>query len=116
MSTTITSPTKRAPRRTPIYIHIAAWLVPTMVLGQFAMLAVIPVAMLVIGTLADSRVKPLRWWAGLVAAVYATPLVIWGLRDDPAQSLSKDISPILVGLIVAAAVALLIKIYTRRRR
>ena len=115
--TTIIAPAKRVTgRRTPLYMHIAAWAVPVMVLGQFSMLAIVPVAMLIIGTLVDRRVKPLRWWAGLLAALYATPLVIWILREDGAQSLSKDMSPILAGLIVAASVAFLIKIYTRRKR
>ena len=116
MSNTITTPAKRTIRRAPIYIHIAAWAVPAMVLGEFAMLAIVPVAVLVIGTLVDARVKPLRWWAGLLGVLYATPLAIWLLRDDGAQSLSKDMSPILGALIVAASVAFLIKVYTRRRR
>jgi hypothetical protein len=112
MSTTVSTPA----RRTPLYMHIAAWAVPTLVLGEFAMLAVVPVAVLVIGTLVDARVAPLRWWAGLLALVYATPLVIWLLREDGAQSLSKDMNPALGALIVAASVAFLIKIYTRRKR
>ena len=116
MSNIVTAPIQRSVRRTPIYVHIAAWAVPTMVLSGFAMLAVVPVAMLVVGTLVDKRVKPLRWWAGLVAVLYATPLAIWILRDDGAQSLSKDMNPILGGLIVAAGVAFLIKVYTRRKR
>jgi len=116
MSTTLTAPAPRTTRRTPIYMHIAAWAIPTLVLGEFAMLAIVPVAMLVIGTLVDRRVKPLRWWAGLVAVVYATPLVVWLLRDDGAQSLSKDMSPVFAALIVAASVAFLVKIYTRKKR
>lgn len=116
MSNTIATPAKRTTRRTPIYMHIAAWAVPAMILGEFVMLAIVPVAVLVIGTLVDARVKPLRWWAGLLGVVYATPLVVWLLRDDGAQSLSKDMSPILGALIVAASVAFLVKIYTRRKR
>lgn len=116
MSNTIASPAKRTTRRTPIYMHFAAWAVPAMILGEFAMLTVVPVAVLVIGTLLDARVRPLRWWAGLLALVYATPLVIWLLRDDGAQSLSKDMHPVLGGLIVVASAAFLIKIYTRRKR
>lgn len=116
MSNMIATTSKRTTRRTPPYMHIAAWAIPTMIVGGFAMLAVVPVAMLVIGTLVDTRVKPLRWWAGLVAVVYATPLVIWIFRDDRAQSLSKDMNPALGALIVAASVAFLIKIYTSRKR
>jgi hypothetical protein len=116
MSTTLAPRAPRTTRRTPIYMHTAAWAIPALVLSEFALLAIVPVAMLVIGTLADRRVKPLGWWAGLVAAAYAAPLVVWLVRDDRAQSLSKDMSPVFAALIVAASIAFLIKIYTRASR
>ena len=106
----------RTPRGTPLYLHISAWAVPILVVGQFSMLAIVPVAIAVIGTLVDARIRPLRWWAGLLGAVYATPLAIWLLRPDGAQSLSKDMHPVFVGLIVAVSVVFLLKIYTRRKR
>ena len=116
-TTTTTTPTTDGTRRrrTPLYVHIAAWAVPVMVLGQFAMLAIVPVLVLLIASLASARVRALRWYTGLLAAVYATPLIIWAVRSDPAQSLSKDIHPVFVARIVAASAALLVKIYTRRR-
>lgn len=107
-------PAKR--RRTPLFIHIAAWSVPVLVLGQFAMLAIVPVAAIVIGSLVSARARALRWWAGLLGILYAAPLAIWILRPDGAQSLSKDISPVFVGLIVAASAVLIVKILTRRTR
>ena len=113
-TTTVTAP--RTVRRTPLFIHIAAWSVPVLVLGQFAMLAIVPVAAILVGTLVNTRARALRWWAGLLAVAYATPLAVWVLRDDGAQSLSKDIHPVFVGIIVAASIAFLIKIYTRRKR
>ena len=121
MSTTTPTPVSSAPvarprRRTPLYAHIAAWAVPVMVLGQFAMLAIVPVLIVLIASIADARVRALRWYAGLLAAVYATPLIIWIVRPDGAQSLSKDMHPAFVGLIVAASALLLLKIYSRRRR
>ena len=122
MSTTPTTPATapaapaKSARRTPIYVHIAAWAVPVMVLGQFAMLAIVPVLIVLIASIADARVRALRWYTGLLAALYATPLIIWIVRPDGAQSLSKDIHPVFVGLIVVASALLLVKIYTRRRR
>ena len=104
-----------AAKRTPLFFHIAAWAVPVLVLGQFAMLAVVPVAVLVIGALVSARARALRWWTGLLALLYATPLIIWIVRPDGAQSLSKDIHPVFVALIVLGSIALLAKIYTRRR-
>lgn len=114
-TTPVETPARRV-RRTPLYAHIAAWAVPVMVLGQFAMLAIVPVALLLIASFADARVRALRWYTGLLAVLYATPLIIWIVRPDGAQSLSKDIHPVFVGLIVAASALLLVKIYTRRRR
>ncbi len=99
--------------QTPLYIHISAWSVPILVLGQFAMLAIIPVAAIVIGSFASRRARALRWRASLLGAVYAAPLAIWILRPDPAQSLSKDISPVLVGLIVVVSGVLIAKILMR---
>lgn len=118
MTTTSTTRTgaTRAPRRTPLAIQIAAWSVPVLVLTQFTMLAIIPVLVIVIGTLVSPRARPLRWWAALLGILYATPLAIWILRPDGAESLSKDMNPFLGGLIVAASVAFLIKVYTRRKR
>jgi len=113
---TNSSASARTHRRTPIYLYISAWAVPVMVIGQFSMLAVVPVAIAAIATLVDARVRPLRWWAGLLAVVYAAPLTIWLLRPDGAQSLSKDMHPVFVGLIVAVSAVFLVKIHTRRKR
>ena len=104
-----------AAKRTPLFFHIAAWSVPVLVIAQFAMLAVVPVAVLVIGSLASARARALRWWTGPLALLYAIPLVIWALRPDGAPSLSKDMHPVFVVLITLAAIALLAKIYTRRQ-
>lgn len=103
------------PRRAPRYVVVSAWAVPIMVLGQFALLAMVPVALVLYGALRDTRTQALRWPAGLLAAVYATPLAIWLLRPDGAQSLSKDIHPVFIGLIVAASAVVLLKIWASRR-
>ena len=68
MSTTVlpsaaptTAPVK--PRRAPLAVLIAAWAVPTMVVGGFAFLAYIPLAVVVIGVLlAPRRRRALGWW------------------------------------------------------
>ena len=107
----------KAPRRRArLYLVIAAWAVPVMVVAQFAMLAILPVAVIVIGSFVDARARGLRWWAGLLGASYATPLAIWLLRPDGAQSLSKDIHPVFVVLIVLVSAVLLVKIHRSRRR
>jgi len=107
--------TTTARRRTPLFVTISAWAVPILVIAQFSMLAVVPVLIVLLGALLNARARTLRWWAILLAAVYATPLVIWILRPDGAPSLSKDMHPAFAVLIVAVAVVLIVKIVRRRR-
>ncbi|WP_223884914.1 hypothetical protein [Nocardia colli] len=97
-------------------VIISAWAVPVLIIGQFAMVAVVPVVIALIGTLRDARLRPLRCFAVALAAAYAVPLGIWRLRSDPAQSLSKDINPFLAALVVVAAVALAVAHHLLRRR
>ena len=116
MNTTTPAAAQKTVRRTPLYFSIAAWSIPILVLGQFAMVAIVPVAIVLIGSLADKRVRALRWYTALVSVLYATPLAIWILRPDGAQSLSKDMHPAFFALIAIAAAALIVKILTRRKR
>ena len=122
MTTTTTTPspggdTRTRPRpHTPLFIQIAAWSVPVLMVGQFALLAVIPVTAIVIGTLVNSRARALRWWAALLGIVYATPLAVWIIRPDSAQSLSKDIHPALLTAVVVASIAFVFAVYSRSRK
>lgn len=100
--------------RTPRSVIVSAWAVPIMVLGQFSFLAVIPVAIMITKTFRDTRIRALRWWVGALGVVYAVPFLLWALNPDRAESLSKDIHPLFVGLIVAASAAVLLRIHTPR--
>lgn len=102
--------------RTTKSVLISAYAVPVLVIGQFAMLAIVPVALVLIGTLRSTELKPLRWWAAGLAAVYATPLLLWAIGPDRAPSLSKDMHPLFVPLIAVAAVAVALAIHAQRRR
>lgn len=113
-STTADRPVKL--RRAPRSVFIAAWAIPIMVLGQFAMLAIVPVAIVLVGTLRSARIRALRWWVALLTLAYATPLAIYAFNPDRAQSLSKDISPVFVVLIVAISAVVLLKLHTNRKR
>jgi hypothetical protein len=97
-------------------VTISAWTVPVLVLGQFAMLAIVPVGLVLYGTLRKTRTVALRWLAGALTAAYAVPLAIWAIRPDPAPSLSKDISPVFAGIIVAAAIAVAVTSHVLRRK
>lgn len=118
MSTTASSTAAEAlgtSHRLPRSVVVSAWAAPLLVIGDFALLAIVPVALVLSGALSDARAHALRWPAILLAAVYATPLAIWLLRPDGAQSLSKDIHPAFVVLIVAASAVVLLRIRATRR-
>jgi hypothetical protein len=103
-------------RRTSLTVLIAAWLVPVFVLGQFALMAGLPIAVLLIGTLRDARLRALHWWTGAVTAAYAVPLAVWLIGPSSAPSLSKFLSPVATGAVVAVAVAVAIAHHVGRRR
>ena len=109
------TPTRGQSRRAPASVTISAWAAPLLVVGDFALLAVVPVVLVLVGALRDPRVRSLRWPAGLLTAVYATPLAIWLLNPNRPESLSKDIDPVFVVLIVAASAVVLLTLYTRKR-
>jgi hypothetical protein len=112
---TLSAPQPRERRAHPA-VTLSARAIPVLVLGQFALLAVAPVVIAVVFALRDARSRGLRWWVGALALVYAAPLLIWAVKPERAESLSKDISPVFVALIVAFSTALLFRIHTRRKR
>ncbi|MCO1657327.1 hypothetical protein [Pseudonocardia humida] len=118
MSTThpVDARPQRETGRTPRSVIISAVAVPLLVVGQFAMLAIVPVALVLVGTLRDARLRALRWWAGALAAAYAVPLALWAIGPERAPSLSKDMHPAFAALIVVAAVAVVIAAVVVRRR
>jgi hypothetical protein len=118
MSTTQvpTVPARPQPHSAYRSVIISAWAVPVLVLGQFAMMAIFPVAVMVRGTLRDPDLRPLRGWAVAVAAAYATPLVRWAVGPDRARSLSKDMDPVFAKAIVATAAAFIVVFHVLARR
>ncbi|QIY58785.1 hypothetical protein HEP86_35320 [Streptomyces sp. RPA4-5] len=95
---------------------ISSWAVPVMVVGQFALLAVLPVVIVLVGAHRSLRDRAVRWAATLLAVVYAAPLAVWLARPDGAQSLSKDMHPVFAGLIVAASAAVIVALQRARTR
>ncbi|MFH9424105.1 hypothetical protein [Streptomyces sp. NPDC017529] len=116
MTTTIESPPTPTRRRVPLPVTLASWAVPVLVVGQFALIAILPLAIASAGVLRHVRDRAVRRAAALLAVGYAVPLALWLTRPDGAQSLSKDMHPAFTGLIVAASAALLVTLHRARRR
>jgi hypothetical protein len=102
-----------APTRPSKAVLVAAWAFPVMVLGQFALLAGIPVAIVLARTL---RSRAARWWSGLTAAAYVVPLAIWLLGPSTAPSLSKSLSPVATGVITTVGAVAAVGLHLVRRR
>ena len=105
-----------ATRRYPRSVLIALGSIPVLVIGQFAFLAIVPVVLVLVRSLRDERLRAIRTWSIALAGTYATPLVIWLVRPNGAQSLSKDIHPLFVALIVVATAAVWARLYVRNTR
>lgn len=69
-----------------------------------------------VSTLRNSRLRALRWWAAALAAAYSTPLALWAIGPDRAPSLSKDMDPVFVAVIVVAAVVVILALHVIRAR
>jgi hypothetical protein len=102
------------PRSLPFVI--SAWSVPVLIVGQFAMVALIPVIIVLVTALRNAGLRALRWWAFALTAAYATALVLWAALPDRAPSLSKDLHPVVAGVIIVAAVGAAITYHVLRRR
>lgn len=112
----VTTPPAHPPRWAPRPVIVSTWAIPLMVVGQFAFLAFIPVTVMLNSTFRDARSRDLRGWVSGLGIVYAVPFLMWVLNPGRAESLSKEIHPAFVGLIVAASAAVLFRIYTRSKR
>lgn len=113
------SPAGRTPDQRTVHatgIAVAAWSVPVLVATTFAMVAIVPVTIIVVRSLRDPRLRALRWWAVGLAALYATPLVLWAIGPDRAPSLSKDMSPTSAVLISVAGAVVAVRYHLLARR
>lgn len=113
---TTTELTPPATERRTTGVAVAAWAVPVMVVGQFAMLAIVPVAIVLVRSVRNPALRRLRPWAAGLAAIYATPLLLWAIGPDRAPSLSKDMHPAFVVLVSLAGAAVAVRYHLLRRR
>ncbi|MDJ0463972.1 hypothetical protein [Streptomyces sp. H27-C3] len=94
---------------------VSAWAVPVMVVGQFALIAAVPVVIALVGAVRRVPDRAVRRAATLVAVLFTIPLIVWLTRPNGAQSLSKDMHPVFAGLIVAASAAFIVTLHRARR-
>ncbi|MGK3201466.1 hypothetical protein [Amycolatopsis sp. MEPSY49] len=94
-------------------VLVAAWAFPVMVLGQFALLAGIPVAIVLART---ARSPVARRWSALMTTAYVVPLAGWLLGPGTAPSLSKSLSPVATGVVAAAGAVAAAGLHVARRR
>lgn len=106
----------RANKKAPGYVTTSAALTALMVTTGWAFFAVIPVAAMTIATWADARIRALRWWASLTAALYAIPFAQYLMRTDREASMSDMLNPYMGGAIAIAAIVVLLKIIKSHRR
>lgn len=77
-------------RPTPKAVIISAWAVPVMVVGQFAMLAIIPLGIAVAGILRNRELHALRGWVIAVAGAYGAALLMWRSGPTGPQACPKN--------------------------
>ncbi|WP_410816784.1 hypothetical protein [Micromonospora sp. 050-3] len=114
--TQTTMPSASPSRRVDRTVIISIWAVPVLVVGQFAMLAIVPVVLALTVSLRHAHLRGLRRWTIALATAYATPLILWAIGPDRAPSLSKDMHPASAALIVVVALAAAAAYHLGRRR
>lgn len=95
---------------------ISAWAAAFLVAVQFAMVAVVPVAVALVVVLRSERLRPLRWWTAALGGAYAAGLALWAIGPDRAPSLSKNLHLAHEVVIVVLGVALAVAYHVMRRR
>ena len=115
MTTYETSSTRKAGKIAPRYFTWSAYAVPVLILTGFGLVTTLPIVLMSYGVLRDARVRALRWWVGLTAALFAIPFVGWLFRADPEASLSSMLHPVMAGAIVLSSLVVIAKIIKSHR-
>lgn len=92
--------------------YAATILVPT----GFAKIAIAPIVLVLVATLAGPTVRRLWWAAAALFAVYAIPFTKYAANPDRAQSLSKDMDPVWWVIIPVVGVVYIVAYHVSRSR
>lgn len=109
-------PSRRA--RTPLLARleiVAAYATTLLVAGQFAKIAIGGVVLVIVATLLEPQLRQLWWAAGALTAAYAVPFTLYLTNPRRAASLSQDMHPVWVVLVVATGVAYVVAYHLLRR-
>lgn len=109
------TPQDKSHKLAPRCVTYSAFAIPVMVLTGWAFFASIPVALMTWGAWTDRRIRALRWWAGLVAGLYAIPFVQYLTRVDTDLSMSDMLHPLMGAAIAVPAVVVILKIFRSHR-
>lgn len=103
------------PISAPPLAIVSAYAATIFVAGQFAKVAIIPVVLVLVATVFGPYVRRLGWAAGALVGAYAIPFALYLLNPDRAQSLSKDMHPGWVVVIVAVGLVYIVAYHAIRR-
>lgn len=82
--------------------------------GALGYVLLIPIATVLIASRKQASVRPLRWWATIVAALYGLQIV-WIITGQSAGSgVLQALHPFNAGLLLTAALVLVAKIEAKR--
>jgi len=100
VATTSESPQTHAGRRAPLPVTLSSWAVPLMVVGQFALLAVLPVVIVLVSAHRSLRDRAVRWTAlsgspntRLRTALFTIPMVAIAALGTAAAPAGATTSP-----------------------
>lgn len=120
----------RSAKRAPRWFALAAWSIPPGILAQFLLaglslfhdaaiwqwhmalgfLILIPTASVLAGALTSQSVRPLRWWAMALAALYGLQIVWIVAGQSTGSGILQGLHAFNAGLLLTAALVIVAKI------
>ena len=136
MTTTDFASTAKPRRTVPFWYLQAARSVPAGILAQYllaglalfqdgvfwawhgglGMLLSVPISAMALAAWLLAQTRPLRWWAGLLAGLYVTQIVLIVSGQNLESGLLQALHPFNGGLMLVAALVIVAKVERNRAR
>lgn len=102
----------------PAYVSLAAWAVPVLTAGDFLVgdvgwYAAIPLAVLGWAAFRQPAVRPLRWWIGASALLFALPF-FGSTESDSGQGIMHDMHPLNLALFALTSIVVVAKLWRKQ--